>query len=123
MVVAGSLGVVADGMGKATAGAQEVASRLRACVSARSLPFLPIMPGGRSEEEQRVYLERPAAIDEEASAKRRRRANTPLNNEIVGTGTACTISLLGETNQFGRRFPAWRHDRDRRLADHSIGIP
>ena len=53
MVVAGSLCVVADGMGGHEAG--EVASRL--CV--RQLAYSPFftMPGGRSEEEQQAYAE------------------------------------------------------------------
>ena len=69
MVVAGSLCVVADGMGGHEAG--EVASRL--CV--RQLAYSPFftMPGGRSEEEQQAYAERLAAIDESDPAKRRRR--------------------------------------------------
>ena len=77
MVVAGSLCVVADGMGGHEAG--EVASRL--CV--RQLAYSPFftMPGGRSEEEQQAYVERLAAIDDSDPAKRRRRANTVLNNE------------------------------------------
>ena len=94
MVVAGSLCVVADGMGGHEAG--EVASRL--CV--RQLAYSPFftMPGGRSEEEQQTYLERLAAIDEEDPAKRRRRANTLLNNEIVGTLNRLH-DLIGETNE------------------------
>ena len=63
MVVAGSLCVVADGMGGHEAG--EVASRL--CV--RQLAYSPFftMPGGRSESEQAAYTERIAAIDESDS--------------------------------------------------------
>ena len=58
MVVAGSLCVVADGMGGHEAG--EVASRL--CV--RQLAHAPFftLPGGRSESEQAAYAERIAAI-------------------------------------------------------------
>ena len=61
MVVAGSLCVVADGMGGHESG--EVASRL--CV--RQLAYSPFftMPGGRSEGEQQTYVKRLAAIDEE----------------------------------------------------------
>ena len=94
MVVAGSLCVVADGMGGHEAG--EVASRL--CV--RQLAYSPFftMPGGRSEEEQQTYLERLAAIDEEDPTKRRRRANTLLNNEIVGTLNRLH-DIIGETNE------------------------
>ncbi len=94
MVVAGSLCVVADGMGGHEAG--EVASRL--CV--RQLAYSPFftMPGGRSEEEQQAYVDRLAAIDEEDPTKRRRRANTLLNNEIVGTLNRLH-DLIGETNE------------------------
>jgi len=94
MVVAGSLCVVADGMGGHEAG--EVASRL--CV--RQLAYSPFftMPGGRSEEEQQAYVERLAAIDEEDPTKRRRRANTLLNNEIVGTLNRLH-DIIGETNE------------------------
>ena len=79
MVVAGSLCVVADGMGGHEAG--EVASRL--CV--RQLAYSPFftMPGGRSESEQKAYAERIAAIDESDPVKRRRRINSELNKEIV----------------------------------------
>ena len=56
------------------------------------------MPGGRSEEEQQAYAERLAAIDDSDPAKRRRRANTVLNNEIVGTLNRLH-DILGETNE------------------------
>ena len=96
MVVAGSLCVVADGMGGHEAG--EVASRL--CV--RQLAYSPFftMPGGRSEGEQQAYAERLffTAIDDSDPAKRRRRANTVLNNEIVGTLNRLH-DILGETNE------------------------
>ena len=94
MVVAGSLCVVADGMGGHESG--EVASRL--CV--RQLAYSPFftMPGGRSEGEQQTYVKRLAAIDEEDPVKRRRRANTLLNNEIVGALNRLH-DILGETNE------------------------
>ena len=94
MVVAGSLCVVADGMGGHEAG--EVASRL--CV--RQLAYSPFftMPGGRSESEQAAYTERIAAIDESDPVKRRRRVNAELNKEIVQTLDRLH-DILGETNE------------------------
>ncbi len=93
MVVAGSLCVVADGMGGHEAG--EVASRL--CV--RQLAHAPFftLPGGRSESEQAAYAERIAAIDE-ADPARRRRVNLELNNEIVRSLNRLH-DILGETNE------------------------
>ena len=94
MVVAGSLCVVADGMGGHEAG--EVASRL--CV--RQLAYSPFftMPGGRSESEQKAYAERIAAIDESDPVKRRRRINSELNKEIVQSLDRLH-DILGETNE------------------------
>ncbi len=94
MVVAGSLCVVADGMGGHEAG--EVASRL--CV--RQLAYSPFftMPGGRSESEQAAYTERIAAIDESDPVKRRRRINAELNKEIV-QALDRLHDVLGETNE------------------------
>lgn len=51
-----------------------------------------------SEEEQQAYAERLAAIDEEDPTKRRRRANTLFNNEIVGTLNRLH-DIIGETNE------------------------
>ncbi len=56
------------------------------------------MPGGRGERTAKAYAERLAIVSDSTTHKRRRRANTVLNNEIVGTLNRLH-DILGETNE------------------------
>lgn len=86
--IAGTLHVVADGMGGHEAG--EVASRL----CARTISYAPLFtrPGGMSEEELAAYaleLEAEGEVADEAEARgllrRRRQGTTALNRQIMRT--------------------------------------
>ncbi|MDO5750345.1 MAG: protein phosphatase 2C domain-containing protein [Rothia sp. (in: high G+C Gram-positive bacteria)] len=88
MVVAGSLSVVADGMGGHEAG--EVASRL--CVRQLAYSSLFTRPGGLTEQEQAEFEIRYAA------AGGGRKATNVLNDEIMRTLEKLR-TLLGETNE------------------------
>ena len=97
MAVAGSLCVVADGMGGHEAG--EVASRL--CVRQLAFSHFFTRPGGMSEEEQENYRQRVEKIKQDYqdknSKQRHRRLTNELNHEIV-RALDRTREILGETN-------------------------
>ena len=97
MAVAGSLCVVADGMGGHEAG--EVASRL--CVRQLAYSHFFTRPGGMSEEEQENYRQRVEKIKQDYqdknSKQRHRRLTNELNHEIV-RALDRTREILGETN-------------------------
>ena len=86
--VAGTLNVVADGMGGHEAG--EVASRL--CVRTLAYSHMFSRPGGMTEEEQEAYALELAAEDSSGSEpegrgllRRRRKYTTALNRQIMRT--------------------------------------
>ena len=90
MIVAGTLCVVADGMGGHEAG--EVASRL--CVRQLAYSSFFTLPGGMSPEEQEDYERR---VHDENKGKSNRRKTSELNNEILRTLERLR-SLIGEAN-------------------------